>query len=104
LARAFDHAAAEESFGNPPVARILLVEYVVGCNAWRKPPWADDFDPPGVLPYENGTGLAVIPVTHGVQDRFTNGPLVERSNSDVRGTPAAAAQATAGRRPAALAA
>jgi hypothetical protein len=40
----------------------------------------DDLQLAGILADENGTGGPVIPVTHGVQNRFANGLLAECRN------------------------
>jgi hypothetical protein len=70
LTRALDQAAAGEGFGESAIARILLINDVLGRDSGRQPSRADHLQPLGKLPDENRATQAIVPMGNRVQERF----------------------------------
>ena len=81
LSRALDESALGQDFGDAAVAGVLLPQQVFLIDARGESARAHDFDPPGILPHEDGAAVAVVTVTHGVQHGFPHRALVKGGTS-----------------------
>jgi hypothetical protein len=70
-------AALPESVGDAPVPRKLAVQDILRGDPLGESARAHDFDPTGELAHEDRAGMAVVPVSNGIEDRLSDRPLVE---------------------------
>jgi len=77
LAGTLDQAATGKGLGDAAVSGILVPEDVFRRVALRQAAGADDLQFAGILAHENGSGGAVVPVTHGVENRLPDRLLAE---------------------------
>ena len=67
-----------ERLRDPAVPRRLLVEDVLRRDSGRKAARTDDLQTPRVLPHEDRTGMAVVPMADSIQECFADAGFDER--------------------------
>src|SRR5712691_2139909 len=78
LAGAFDQPTFGKSFGNTAIARGLAPQDVVLRHAGREAAWTDQLQAARVLTDEHRASKTVVPVAHGIENRFTDRSFIER--------------------------
>ncbi len=74
----FDQTAFAEHFGDTAITRVLLPKDILRGYAWRETTRAHNLNAPRILAHEDRTSIAIVAVTHCVQNGLTNHALVER--------------------------
>ena len=80
LTGALHHAAERKDLRNTAVARELAIQYVVERNAEGKSSGAFDNQSVAELANKDAAAELIVPVTHRVQDRFTDNALIKGRN------------------------
>ena len=91
LAGTLHHATERKDLRNTAIARELAIQYVVKRNAAGKSSGAFDNQSVAELADEDAAAELIVPVTHRVQDRFTETHSLKVAMSNTKSLPDSAA-------------
>src|SRR5579875_1037865 len=80
LPRPFHQAALLQYFSDSAIPRRLTVENIGLVDSRRKASWADELDPPRILPDKYRPRQTIVAVTYRIENSFANDAFIEGAN------------------------